>query len=125
MKRLLFSIIALAWCVGAAFAHGNHNPEHGGIVRVSGETVFELVNGADGVELYLKDDDTGEIATSDKSAKLTIVSGSGEKKEVALLPAGGNKFVAKGVQIASGSRVAVQVTLADHEAKVGANFIIG
>jgi len=93
------------------------------MVRVSGETSFELVTAADGVELYLKDDD-GAISSADKSAKLTIVNGSGEKKEVALAPAGGNKFAAKGVQISSGSRVAVQVTLADNASKIGANFII-
>jgi hypothetical protein len=121
MKRLLISMFAL--CASLALAHGNHNAEHGGMVRVAGETSFELVTAADGVELYLKDDD-GAISSADKSAKLTIVNGSGEKKEVALAPAGGNKFAAKGVQIPSGSRVAVQVTLADNASKIGANFII-
>jgi hypothetical protein len=93
------------------------------MVRASGETAFELVTRDDGVELYMKDDDGG-IATAGLTAKLTVVTASGEKKEVVLAPAGGNKFAAQGVQIASGSRVAVQVTLADKESKIGTNFII-
>jgi hypothetical protein len=40
------------------------------------------------------------------------------------VPAGGNEFAAQGVQIPSGSRVAVQVSLADNASKIGANFIM-
>jgi hypothetical protein len=77
----------------------------------------------DGVELYVRDDD-GEISSAGLTAKLTIVNGSGEKKEVVLTPAGANKFAAKGVQITSGSRVSVLLTLADKESRIGANFIV-
>jgi hypothetical protein len=109
--------------LNTAFAHGNHNAEHGGIVRVSGETTFELVTLEDAVELYVKEEGA-DFSSAGLSAKATVVNGTGEKSEVALAPAGGNKFAAKGVKIASGSRVAVQVTLADKQSKIGANFVV-
>jgi hypothetical protein len=98
---------------GAAHAHGSTNPQHGGIVQVTGETLFELVNKPAGVELYISEHGE-DIPSSSASAKLSIASG-GAKKEVPLSPAGGNKYVAKGVKAPGGSKVIV--TLVDNTIK--------
>ena len=118
-----FALVAAPFAAGgAAHAHGSTKPQHGGIVQVSGETMFELVNRPGGVELYISEH--GEaIPSSTATAKLVIASGAA-KKEVALAPAGGNKYVAKGVKVPSGSKVTV--TLVDNtvKAKTFATFSV-
>jgi len=98
---------------GAAHAHGSTKPQHGGIVQITGETMFELVNKPAGVELYISEHGE-DIPSSSASAKLSIASGAA-KKEVPLAPAGGNKYVAKGVKLPGGSKVIV--TLVDNTIK--------
>jgi hypothetical protein len=107
---------------GAAHAHGSTKPQHGGIVQITGETMFELVNKPGGVELYISEHGE-DIPSSSASAKLSIASG-GAKKEVPLTPAGSNKYVAKGVKVPSGSKVIV--TLVDNtiKAKTFATFTV-
>ena len=44
MRKFLMAMAAtLAFVPAAVFAHGNMKPQHGGVVKMSGETVFELV----------------------------------------------------------------------------------
>jgi hypothetical protein len=107
---------------GVAHAHGSTKPQHGGIVQLTGETLFELVNKPAGVELYITEHGE-DIPSSSASAKLSITSGAA-KKEVSLTPAGGNKYVAKGVKVPSGSKVTV--TLVDNtiKAKTFATFTV-
>jgi hypothetical protein len=109
-----FALLLASLAAGStAYAHGSTKPQHGGIVQVSGETMFELVNKPGGAELYISEH--GEaIPSSTASAKLTIESGQ-TKKDVALTAAGGNRFVAKGVKVPSGSKVLV--TLVDNTIK--------
>jgi len=85
--------------------------------------MLELVTSADGVALYIKEEDE-EVPSAGISAKLTFFNSSGAKSEVTLTPVSGNKLEAKGVTIPSGSKVALQLTLADKVSKIGANFII-
>ena len=62
MKNVLPSFVALvvlgipSLTFDAAQAHGGTQPEHGGVVQLVGDMSFELVAGADGVELYVEDD---------------------------------------------------------------------
>jgi len=105
-----------------AYAHGGTQPEHGGIVQLVGDMSFELVPAADHVELWVEDDGE-EVTSADLAAKLTIVDGSA-KSEVALTPAGGNKFEAKGVKIGKGAKVTALLTLKDKQSKIAANFTI-
>jgi hypothetical protein len=107
---------------GVAHAHGSTKPQHGGVVQLTGETLFELVNKPAGVELYITEHGE-DIPSSSASAKLSITSGAA-KKEVSLTPAGGNKYVAKGVKVPSGSKVTV--TLVDNtiKAKTFATFTV-
>jgi hypothetical protein len=128
MKQVLTSFVALlVLAVGSvsfntAYAHGGTQPEHGGIVQLVGDMSFELVPAADHVELWVEDDGE-EVTSADLAAKLTIVDGSA-KSEVALTPAGGNKFEAKGVKIGKGAKVTALLTLKDKQSKIAANFTI-
>jgi hypothetical protein len=119
----LLALGATLLAFNVAQAHGSGKPEHGGVVQITGETVLELVTNANGVELYIEEEDE-EISSAGMSAKLTLVGADGAKSEVTLTPASGNKLEAKGVKIPSGSKVAVLLTLADQQSKVGANFIV-
>lgn len=107
---------------GTAYAHGSMKPQHGGIVQMTGETLFELVTTPKGVELYVSEDDE-PIASSSATAKLSIASGA-VKKDAALTPAGGNKFVAKGLKVASGSKVTVMLVNNATKAKSFATFTV-
>lgn len=107
---------------GAAYAHGSTKPQHGGIVQMTGETVMELVNKPAGVELYVREEDE-PIPSTNASAKLSMASGAA-KKEAALTPAGGNKYVGKGVKISSGSKVTVTLVNNTTKAKTFATFTV-
>ena len=126
MKTMLFSFFALALLAAAPFnealAHGGTQPEHGGVVQLVGDMTFELVARPDGVELFVEDDGE-EINSAEFAAKLTIVN-AGAKSEVVLAPATGNKFEAKTVKIAPGSKVTALLTLKDKQSKIAANFTI-
>lgn len=128
MKHKLCSFVVLIVLAVApltfntARAHGGTQPEHGGVVQLVGDMSFELVPAADHVELWVEDDGE-EVTSADLAAKLTIVDG-GAKSEVALTPAGGNKFEAKGVKLGKGAKVTALLTLKDKQSKVAANFTI-
>lgn len=123
MKKLI-TLLVLAFAslqLNVAMAHGNVKPEHGGILKLVGETTYELVVKTDSVELYVVDDEEPLISAG-LSAKLLVTSGS-DKSEVLLKPAGSNKFEALGVKLPSGAKVGALVTLANKR-KLGANFIV-
>jgi len=107
---------------GAAFAHGNTQPQHGGVVTVNGETVFELVRGPSGVSVYLEDEDE-PVAAAGHTAKLSINAG-GERREVELVPGAGNLFTAAGLTLPAGSVVSVQVVDTATQARWGTTFDI-
>lgn len=109
-KFLLPALAGLAAIAVAitADAHGSMKPEHGGLVQMTGETRFELVNAPGGVALYLKEDEE-DVASSGAAATLTITPVSGKTSTVVLTPAGANKFEAKGVKLPPGSKVGVMV----------------
>lgn len=124
IRSLLVVMAALAAGLsgGVALAHGAHKAEHGGVVRIVGELVMELVVQADGVELYLKEE-ADEVPSAGLGGTIVVTS-EGQRAEGKLVPAGGNRLVAKGLKVPPGSRVAVQVTLEDGVSKVGTNFAI-
>ncbi len=106
----------------AAFAHGSTKPEHGGVVQLVGETLFELVVQPKAVSLYVMEDHE-PVDSAVINAKLTILA-KGEKSEVMLKPAGGNKFEAKDVTIPVGARVAVTLVNKTTRAQSGVTFSI-
>ncbi len=124
---LLSSLATVLFCSallssGVAAAHGNTKPLHGGIVQMVGEMSFELVVRPEGVEVYLVDDGE-DVGTEGLAAKLTIVNG-GATSEALLAPGGGNRFVGAGVQIPSGARVTVVVTMAANASRWSARFTV-
>jgi hypothetical protein len=113
MKKF-FTLLLLAAAslnFSAAHAHGSTTPQHGGIVEMSNELVFELVARGDGAELYI--DDHGQtVPTAKVTGKLSVLSG-GAKSEAKLEPAAGEKLVAKGLKLAKGDKVIALVTTED------------
>lgn len=109
MKFLSFrtglTALALAALPATAFAHGSMKPQHGGLVQMTGETMFELVAGPKGVDVYLSEEDE-PIPAAGYTAKLTQTAG-GAKTEAALKPAGGNKLSAPGFRAAKGAKIVV------------------
>ena len=118
---LALAAVLLA-CQGPAFAHGGGKPEHGGGMQMIGDTSIELVNGADGVTLFVEEEGE-EIASTGMTAKLTILD-KGAESQVTMDAASGNAFAAKGLKIAPGASVAVMLTAKDSGAQTGATFTI-
>jgi len=121
MKVLRLLMLASLLTAGVAFGHGNTKPMHGGVVQMVGETVFELVAKPEGAELYVVEDGE-DIDSSKMNATMTIDVG-GTKSEVVMAAAGSNKYVAKGVKIPSGAKVAVMLVGAD-QSKTTARFTV-
>lgn len=119
---LLLCLSALTSVSGAAMAHGLTKPQHGGVVQMNGETLFELVTSPAGVSLYVVDEDE-PVSAAGMTAKLTVNAG-GKRSEVAMVPAKGNQFTAKGVKLAKGASVAVQVVNKATQARYGTTFVI-
>ncbi len=120
---LLIGLLVLAQVFNPAYGHGSTEPQHGGVVIISGEMSFELVNGPDSVKLYLIND--GEaVDTSTVSAKLKLKSAK-PAKFVDMHASGGNSFTANGLTLKNGDKVLALVTLANGYSKIGANFTIG
>jgi hypothetical protein len=117
----VFTLLAAPLAAGSsAHAHGSTKPQHGGIVQVTGETMFELVRKPAGVELYISEH--GEaIPSSSASAKLSITS-AGATREVPLAAAGGNKYVSKGVKVPTGAKVVVTLVENTMKTKTFATF---
>ncbi|MFD2580629.1 hypothetical protein ACFSTD_22755 [Novosphingobium colocasiae] len=63
MNRLKIAALTAAALCGAgllattSFAHGSMKPMHGGKVQMSGETLFEIVKGPKGVDVYISEED--------------------------------------------------------------------
>lgn len=120
--QTLFVLAVASLAFSTAQAHGNTKPLHGGVMQMVGEMSFELVTRPDGAEVYVVDDGE-DVASAELSGKLMVANGDA-RSEAALQPAGGNKFEAKGVKIASGSKVAVILVGKDKVSKTTAHFTI-
>lgn len=103
-------------------AHGNMAPQHGGMVQMSGETLFELVRAPGGVAIYVTDDDE-PLASTAATGKLAITA-HGQTRSVALTPGPGNRFDAAGLKLPAGAKVAVQVVEKATQARLGTTFVV-
>ena len=111
---------ALALLPGAARAHGSHEPLHGGIVQMVGDTAVELVAQGNDAYVYVIEHDS-EFSSKGSSGKLTILK-DGATHTATLTPDGGNRFVARGATLGAGARVIVAITMADGASKLSARF---
>lgn len=107
---------------GAVLAHGFTKPQHGGVVQMNGETLFELVRSPAGVSLYVIDEDE-PVAASGMTARLSVTAG-GKRKDVAMVAGKGNQFFAKGLTLQRGASVGVLVINKASMARYGTTFTI-
>ena len=105
MTKKLLTVIALglsALSFNAAFAHGDGEAKHGGVVATSSDLSFELVGSPGGAVIYVEDHGK-PMAPTGLKGKLTVLNGA-EKSETDLVVAG-DKLEAKGVKLAKGAKV--------------------
>ncbi|WP_343526189.1 hypothetical protein [Sphingomonas sp.] len=105
-----------------ALAHGNMKPQHGGVVQMAGETLFELVRSPAGVSIYVTDDDE-PLASSAASGKIAVTT-AGKTQDIVLRPGPANRFDAPGLKLAPGARLAVQVVEKATQARLGTTFLV-
>lgn len=121
-KKLAVLMTILSMATLSAWGHGSTKPQHGGIVEMDGETLFELVVQKNMVVLYVSYDDEA-IDSAAYKAKLTIKF-EGSKQKVDLTSAGDNKFEAHNVSIAQNAKVTVFIKNTTTMATSGTKFII-
>lgn len=110
LNVLLISLGSLLFNA-SALAHGDETPQHGGVVKVEHEMIFELVRSDSGVEVYLRDH--GKPYPTEKLTGNVIVLVAGKKSDSALAPAGENKMIAD-VVIPDGAKVLLKVKEGGH-----------
>ena len=103
--RTGLTALALFAAPAMLHAHGSMKPQHGGMVQMTGETMFELVSGPKGVDVYLSEEDEPMPAAA-FTAKLTQTA-AGKKSEAILRPAGGNRLSAPGFKPTKGAKLVV------------------
>lgn len=115
-------VLAAALMLGAtaALAHGSDKPRHGGVTQVSGEMMIELVRRADGVDVYVVEEDQ-PVAASGLDGKITV-SAAGVKQAVLLAPVQGNQLSAVGLNLPDGAKVVVALTVKASGAKAFGTF---
>lgn len=121
LETLLFCLSALG-LPGMALAHGTTTPQHGGVVQMNGETLFELVKNPAGVSLYVLDDDEPVNAAA-MTAKLDVTE-DGRRTDVTMVPATGNRFEAKRLKLAKGAIVGVLLIDNASKARNGTTFVV-
>jgi hypothetical protein len=118
MKHLLLTLATAASLIApaAALAHEDHGkPQHGGIVAEAAHYQAELVARPDRLTLYITEHGT-PLPTAGGSAKVTLLAG-GQKSEVALAPAGDNRFEAKGSFNLGGAKAVANLNVPGKPAK--------
>jgi hypothetical protein len=104
----------LAW--SAAYAHGDHEAKHGGIMSRGDELVSaELVVQKDGVVIYLETEDGHRVPTGGVSGTLTLSGPQRPGQEAKLIPGGDNKLVATGLKPVHGDRLNAFIRLPSGE----------
>ncbi len=102
-------------------AHGITEPQHGGIVKVTGDVSLELVKGDGLVLIYILDDEPWD--TAGMGGKLKVETAEG-KNEYPLTPIAGSGLKAEGVTLEPGAKVLAIITKADGYSKIAGKFDI-
>ena len=93
-----------------------HKAHYGGVVSQVGHHEYELVAKSDSLTLYLSNDEK-PVLTKGGTASVTLLAGK-EKMTVKLVPAGDNRFEAKGAfNVAAGTKVLAAVNLPGRKAE--------
>ena len=97
----------------AALAHSGAEPKHGGTVQAASDLSFELVAQPGGAAIYVEDHGKPMPLTG-VTGRLTVLNGS-DRTEADLTPAG-DRLEARGVKLASGSKVVAALRTAKQKA---------
>ena len=116
---LISCLFAGTLTVSEAMAHGNTEPQFGGVVKIVGEYSFELKQMSDNVSVWVFYD--GEPLNASDLALTLKVKGEGKKDSLALTAADGNEFTGK-VKIDSGDTAQALLTLEDGYSKIVAKY---
>lgn len=104
----------LAWT--PAYAHGDHEAKHGGIMSRGDELVSaELVVQKDAIVIYLETEDGHPVPTSGVTGTATLAGPQRPAQESKLVPAGDNKLTASGLKPVRGDRLNVRIRLPSGE----------
>ena len=103
---MLAALATITVMPGAAFAHGNASPSHGGIMAVSGETQIEAVRTPSGLDLYVSEEGLPLVA-ADLGGHASIKDAAGNP--VTLTPQDGNRLQATGLSPQPGQSVMVMI----------------
>lgn len=95
----------------SANAHGSTEPQHGGVVKVEHEMVFELVREQASTSLYLRDH--GQPYPTAKITGTVTVLADGQKSDADFTSADNNKMTAN-ISIPDGAKVLIKVQEDDH-----------
>lgn len=114
-------LAAAAIAPGAAQAHGSMKPQHGGIVQMSGETLFEMVTEPKGVAIYISEEDE-PLPASAYDARLIVTNAAGAKTSTPLAAGKGNRFFAAGLKAPAGTKVVVSLVDKNNGTKTFATF---
>ncbi len=122
----LLTVLALgfaaAGAVGAQY-WDQDEPRHGGVTNwnTNSEYSFELVVDGSAATVYIEDH---EEPVSTEGAKGTLdVTRDRTTRSADLVPAGGNRMVARGVTIGRGDRVVARITLSNGIVMMVGRFI--
>ena len=114
MKALLVVVAILVhvgtW--GAAYAHGDHKPKHGGIMgRGDDDISVELVM-EKGVAVLHMDDESGvPFQTENVKGTITVAGLGRPPQEAKLVPGGDSKMTAAGLKPVAGDRLRAHIIL--------------
>lgn len=104
----IFNVLAF----GNAYAHGDHPPEHGGVVgRGDDAIVVEFVMEKGTINVYVHDEDGKPLAAKDVKGTLTVIAPQRPLQEVKLVRTGDLKFTAPGIKPAPGDRLKARIML--------------
>lgn len=110
MKIPLAIAFAALVAATATVAHEDHGkPRFGGVVAEAGHYQAELVARSDTLTIHVTEHGT-PLSTAAGSARLTLLAG-GKKTEVALAPAGNNRFEARGTFDLKGAKVVAALNI--------------
>ena len=109
-----FLACCLVW--SPAYAHGDHEAKHGGIMSRGDEIVSaELVVQKDAIVMYIETEDGHPLPTSEVTGTVTLVAPQRPVQEANLAPAGDNKLTASGFRPTRGDRVNARIKLPSGE----------
>jgi hypothetical protein len=118
-KTLAAAMLVLA-PVGTQ-AHGSMEPQHGGIVKMSGEIMVELVSTARGLSFYVTEEDE-PIPAAGFDGSITLTAPGGAKTSHALVAQRGNLFTVSGARAPRGSKIVVSLVEKRSGAKTFVTF---